>query len=211
MADSETQPLLTRPQQQRSHREKTAELLESRSLHQFVLLLITIGMFGYMAQIPYLMLVQMQHAYLLTWVTRFSMRAALQSKGPVSRAEIPLTLWSLGPRFYFPGAVPHAALHLFDAFIIIVTFVLEVVLRGKEQELAGLLVVLRLWRLIKLAVSGQNFSLLSLNESKTGVSVGVGEVGEADAIRAAEAEQRVEELEKENSELKARLAEAGIQ
>lgn len=29
--------------------------------------------------------------------------------------EIPLTLWSLGARFYNPwGRVPHAALHLFD-------------------------------------------------------------------------------------------------
>ena len=65
--------------------------------------------------------------------------------------EIPLTLWSLGPEFYKPkGQVPHASLHLFDATVIVTTFVLEVLLRGKERELAGLLIILRLWRLLKL-------------------------------------------------------------
>lgn len=65
--------------------------------------------------------------------------------------EIPLTLWSLGFEFYNPrGPVTHATLHVFDAVIILTTFVLEVVLRGKERELAGLLIILRLWRLLKL-------------------------------------------------------------
>jgi hypothetical protein len=65
--------------------------------------------------------------------------------------EIPLTLWSLGLDAYNPfGPVPHAGLHLFDASVVLTTFVLEVVLRGKERELAGLLILLRLWRLVKL-------------------------------------------------------------
>jgi len=66
--------------------------------------------------------------------------------------EIPLTLWSFGLEFYNPyGRFPHASLHIFDAFIIVTTFVLEAILRGKERELAGLLIILRLWRLLKLA------------------------------------------------------------
>jgi len=40
--------------------------------------------------------------------------------------------------------------HFFDAFVIITSFIMDVVLRGRERELAGLLVLLRLWRLIKL-------------------------------------------------------------
>lgn len=65
--------------------------------------------------------------------------------------EIPLTLWSLGSDAYNPfGPVPHAGLHLFDASVVLTTFLLEVVLRGKERELAGLLILLRLWRLVKL-------------------------------------------------------------
>ena len=66
-------------------------------------------------------------------------------------AEIPITLWSMGLSHYNPfGSVPHAGLHLFDSAIIMVTFILEVVLRGRERELVGLLVILRLWRLVKL-------------------------------------------------------------
>lgn len=65
--------------------------------------------------------------------------------------EIPLTLWAFGLEFYNPfGKVTLARLHLFDAAIIMATFVLEVVLKGRERELAGLLIILRLWRLIKL-------------------------------------------------------------
>jgi hypothetical protein len=57
--------------------------------------------------------------------------------------EIPLTLWSLGFEFYDPrGWAPHATLHIFDAVIIVTMFVLEVILKGKERELAGLLVIL---------------------------------------------------------------------
>ncbi len=66
-------------------------------------------------------------------------------------AEIPITIWAMGFSHYNPfGPVPHAGLHLFDSSIIVGTFVLEVVLRGRERELAGLLVILRLWRLVKL-------------------------------------------------------------
>lgn len=65
--------------------------------------------------------------------------------------EIPVTVWALGFQFFNPvGEVTHATLHLFDAVVILTTFVLEIVLRGKERELASLLIVLRLWRLVKL-------------------------------------------------------------
>ena len=65
--------------------------------------------------------------------------------------EIPASIWALGVRKFNPlSGEPHAALHFFDAVVILTTFVLEVVLRGRERELASLLVVLRLWRLVKL-------------------------------------------------------------
>lgn len=84
--------------------------------------------------------------------------------------EIPLTLWAFGLRYYNPLSkdIPHSGntprgsiyittetfeplgFHLFDAFVIITSFILEVVLRGRERELAGLLILFRLWRLVKL-------------------------------------------------------------
>lgn len=72
--------------------------------------------------------------------------------------EIPLTIYAFGFRFYNPvGPVLHAGLHLFDAIVIVTTFILEAVLRGKERELAGLLIILRLWRLIKLVGGNVTF------------------------------------------------------
>jgi hypothetical protein len=72
--------------------------------------------------------------------------------------EIPLTLWSLGFQFLNPwGPVPHAWLHLFDAVVIVTTFSLEVALRGQGSELAALLIILRLWRIVKL-VAGTYYS-----------------------------------------------------
>ncbi|KAF9532275.1 hypothetical protein CPB83DRAFT_847567 [Crepidotus variabilis] len=118
--------------------------------------------------------------------------------------EIPLTLWALGVQYMNPfGDVPHAGLHAFDATVILTTFVLEVVLRGKEKELAGLLIMLRLWRLVKLV---------------GGVAVGAGELQEelaeqlADTRRELEmARTRLANLQGENQALKERLSQIGPQ
>lgn len=109
--------------------------------------------------------------------------------------EIPMALWAFGPQYYHPfGQVPHAALHAFDALIIITTFVLEVALKGRERELASLLVVLRLWRLIKL-IGGQGLFTLSNSpptHSLLGIAAGAGEIGEEDAEELAETRRDLE-------------------
>ncbi|KAJ7046675.1 hypothetical protein C8F04DRAFT_1061330 [Mycena alexandri] len=197
---SEETPLLpvSQPPHRVSRRERTAEFLESSVLHKLVILLITIDATCVLVDLGYAFLDEgctpPEGPDAPVWLSVLSHI----SLGITAffLLEIPLTLWSLGARFYNPwGRVPHAALHLFDAFIIITTFVLEVILKGKEQELAGLLIILRLWRLVKLV---------------GGVSVGVGELGEEDAVRAAEAESQVEALKKENADLRARLEAAGV-
>lgn len=64
--------------------------------------------------------------------------------------ELPPSLWALGLEYYNPWSdVPHSAFHLFDALIIIINFTI-LFLQGPAQELVGLLIILRLWRLIKL-------------------------------------------------------------
>ncbi|EJD05839.1 uncharacterized protein FOMMEDRAFT_166161 [Fomitiporia mediterranea MF3/22] len=121
--------------------------------------------------------------------------------------EIPLTLWCFGLNYYNPlpkeegrerETNPYASLHLFDALVILTTFILEVVLRGREAELAGLLVLLRLWRIVKLV---------------GGLAVGAGELQEELSNELAETQQflhssrlRTQELENENTQLRARLA-----
>ena len=72
--------------------------------------------------------------------------------------EVPLTLFVFGPTFYNPfGETSHSILHFFDATILIITFVLEVILKGREREVASLLIILRLWRLVQLASGNRCF------------------------------------------------------
>ncbi|KAL7421787.1 hypothetical protein Q5752_003558 [Cryptotrichosporon argae] len=108
--------------------------------------------------------------------------------------EIPASLWAFGSRWFGLSRrrppVTHAFLHLFDAVVVVGTAVFEIFLRGKERELAGLLVLLRLWRLIKLV---------------GGVAVGVGSWDESAVRSLADARARIRELEKENAGLRARL------
>ncbi|KAG6878689.1 hypothetical protein C0993_011504 [Termitomyces sp. T159_Od127] len=113
--------------------------------------------------------------------------------------EIPLATWAFGLSFYNPfGGVIHAGLHLFDALIIITTFILEIGLKGRERELAGLLIILRLWRLVKLV---------------GGVAVGAGEMEEETARMLAETLKQLRDVKTElsvvrgeNHELRQRLA-----
>ncbi|KAF9096121.1 hypothetical protein BGX29_003181 [Mortierella sp. GBA35] len=95
--------------------------------------------------------------------------------------EILLKLFAFGPRYFWRGT-PHWILHLVDAFIILISFLLEIFLKGAEQELSGLLIVFRLWRVIKL----------------TG-TVAI-EVSEHDQAHVALLETRVHELEQELEE-----------
>jgi hypothetical protein len=72
--------------------------------------------------------------------------------------EIPLHIYAFGSKFYNPfakgeEATVHSGLHFLDACVILVTFIIEVFLKGRERELASLLILFRLWRLVKL-VSG---------------------------------------------------------
>ena len=64
--------------------------------------------------------------------------------------ELPPHLWVFGIDYYNPWSdVQHSTFHLFDALIILMNFTI-LFLQGAAQEIVGLLVLLRLWRLIKL-------------------------------------------------------------
>jgi len=134
--------------------------------------------------------------------------------------EIPLHIFAFGFNYYnpFPGGVPHASFHLFDLIVIVVTFVLEVVLRGGERELAGLLIVFRLWRLVKL-VGGEcslwlyTTSLLNCASQFLGIAVGTNELGEEDTQELMkeleDTKKNLSETLEENQRLRARLTALG--
>jgi hypothetical protein len=67
--------------------------------------------------------------------------------------------------------------------------ILEVVLKGKEREVAGLLIVLRLWRIVKLV---------------SGVALGASELSEAQTLELNRVKTELEKLKSENAELRRR-------
>ncbi|BGP38576.1 hypothetical protein JCM10450v2_002525 [Rhodotorula kratochvilovae] len=75
--------------------------------------------------------------------------------------EIPLDLTAFGPRYY--TSMRYHWLHLVDSLVILVAFVLEIVLEGIAGELASLVTILRLWRVVKL-VSTAEIGMVDYNE-----------------------------------------------
>ncbi|KAH9063394.1 hypothetical protein EDB87DRAFT_1673466 [Lactarius vividus] len=181
-------------------REHVSEALESSTAHKLVITLIVIDAGCVLVDLAYTLLSSDCETSgapgAPAWLEALSLISTVITT--LFLIEIPLTIWSLGFKFYKPhGQVPHASLHLFDATIIVTTFVLEVVLRGKERELAGLLIILRLWRLLKLV---------------GGVAVGAGEIEEDTVKELARVKCELEEscsalvqTREENQVLRARV------
>ncbi|KAI0065469.1 hypothetical protein BV25DRAFT_1821872 [Artomyces pyxidatus] len=189
------------PGKHKSLRERVAYGLESSAIHKLVIALIVIDAACVLADLSYTLLEQgcegPSDPGSPIWLEVLSNISTTITT--IFLVEIPLTIWSLGFQFYVPrGPVPHASLHLFDATIIITTFVLEVVLRGRERELAGLLIILRLWRLLKLV---------------GGVAVGAGELEDETVKELAQVKRELNEkhtelaqVKDDNQQLRARLA-----
>ncbi|KDQ19466.1 hypothetical protein BOTBODRAFT_153373 [Botryobasidium botryosum FD-172 SS1] len=185
-------------------RVKTARFLESPFLHKIIIALIVIDAGCVLADLGYAFL-----SDTCTPAEGEDAPAWLEVLAHISLVittlflvEIPLAFWSFGFHYYNPiSGVPHATLHIFDAFIITTTFVLEVALKGREQELAALLIILRLWRLVKLV---------------GGVAVGAGELDEENVRLLEETQLELEETKKQlvtvqrdNSELRKRITALG--
>jgi len=184
-----------------TYSEKTAQVLEHRLLHKAVILMIVIDASCVLADLIY--------TFLSPGCTPPEGEDApqwLEVLAHISLAittffliEIPLSIYAFGFTFYNPfGPVPHSVLHAFDAIIIVTTFILEVALKGREQELASLLIIFRLWRLVKLV---------------GGVAVGVGEVEEGNIKALNETRKELQgiivafaEVKEENHQLRLRVA-----
>ncbi|KAI0636824.1 hypothetical protein C8Q77DRAFT_526463 [Trametes polyzona] len=179
---------------------RTAEVLESTPLHYTVIALVLIDSACVLADLAYTFLspdcTPIEGPDTPAWLN--ALAALSLAITTLFLVEVPVTIWALGVQYYNPaGPVVHAALHLFDALVILTTFVLEVVLRGRERELAALLVILRLWRLVKLV---------------QGIAVSAGELDEHQAQELAETRQRLKDalnslqiVHQENQELRARI------
>ncbi|KAI8869084.1 hypothetical protein GQ42DRAFT_163676 [Ramicandelaber brevisporus] len=88
-------------------------------------------------------------------------------------------------------------IHTLDAVVVIVSLVLEIVLKGREREVASLLIVFRLWRIIRVM-------------DAVALSVKIEQTEHHETLRAEEmqiAEQTIQELRASNQELSKRVSE----
>ncbi|CAJ0748138.1 3068_t:CDS:2 [Entrophospora sp. SA101] len=87
--------------------------------------------------------------------------------------EITLHAFVYGFKTYF-FKNNHWLIHIFDATIVLATFLLEIFLKGKQREVAGLLVLFRLWRVIKVmsvvAVSVEEYDKHHIEELELKIS-----------------------------------------
>ncbi|KAH8833852.1 hypothetical protein DL96DRAFT_1578613 [Flagelloscypha sp. PMI_526] len=195
--DPERQPLLSSPpssdpngKELSTSQAKTAEVLESHTVHWTIISLTIID--------TTLVLIDLIYTFLSPncgsaspespiWLEVFSWIST--GITAVFLIEIPFTIYAFGLDYFNPWTRSHAVFHILDALIIIATLILEVVLKGKEREVAGLLIVLRLWRIVKLV---------------SGVALGASELSEAQTLELDRVKTELEKLKSENAELRRR-------
>ncbi|KAG0263896.1 hypothetical protein BG011_007850 [Mortierella polycephala] len=128
-------------------RHRLGEVLETKRAHVVVLLFTLIDIVLVMLQIG-ASLLHLDETEEETWFIALFGHLSLAIVSAFM-VEVLLRLFAFGPR-YFWRPTPHGFLHLIDAVIILTSFLLEVFLKGAGQELSSLLIIFRLWRVLKL-------------------------------------------------------------
>ncbi|KAH8196860.1 hypothetical protein TruAng_008973 [Truncatella angustata] len=168
----------------RRARRAAQKALSSKAKHWFILALIILDIAGILTDIFIALITCELGREGEPWVR--PIRDGLTSLSLVLSClflvELILSLWAVGPsydRTYLSSKVT-----CFDAFVIVVGFVIDIVEHGDVvEEIASLVVILRLWRFVKIV---DEFTLEASEQW--------------DEVR-----ERLEALEKENSELKEEL------
>lgn len=162
-------------------RKATEKALSSKFKHWFVLTLVVLDVAGILADICIALVTCELDREGEAWVrpTREALKALALTLSCLFLVELLLELWAHGPRRYLASRVTR-----FDAFVIVVSFVVDVAEHGGvAEEVASLVVILRLWRFVKIA----------------------DEFGVEASERWDEMESRVGALEKENQGLREQL------
>ncbi|KAK7931623.1 hypothetical protein PG985_002335 [Apiospora marii] len=163
----------------RKARRETRRFLASKAKHWVILALVALDVAGILSDIFIALVTCELKIEDRPWVQ--PTRAALTTFSLVMSClfllELLLCLWAEGIRYLSNW------FHCFDAFVIVGSFVIDLLEHGVAEEIASLIVILRLWRFVKIA------NELSVEASE-----------QIEVIQ-----RRVEELEKENAELRRRL------
>ncbi|KAG0244232.1 hypothetical protein BG011_003022 [Mortierella polycephala] len=173
-------------------RREIGEVLESKPTHMAIVGLTLIDIALVMCQIA-ASLLGFDDTEEAQWILELFTHASLAIVS-IFLFEISLKVFAFGLGYFWGGS--KGLLHLADAVIIIVSFFLEVFLTGAEQELGALLIVFRLWRVLKLTGA---------------VAIETAEYGQARAkaleARVMQLEEELEEAQQENERLRAHTTE----
>jgi hypothetical protein len=182
--EKEEELLLTNASRFRRIRFWIGKSIESKAAHIVILVLTLCDIILVMLQIgaSLLHLDETEHEH---WVMALFEHLSLAIIS-VFMLEILLKVFAFGPRYFWIGT-RHWFLHVIDAVIIVTSFLLEIFLKGAKQELSNLLIIFRLWRVVKL----------------TG-TVAV-EVSEHDLAHITLLEERIQSLEQELEESRLKI------
>jgi len=161
-------------------RQGLQDFLSSRTQHYFVLALVSLDLLGIFADI-FIALYTCEQLGDSPDPRFDEARIGLGIAGLVFSClfmvELLMSIWAFGWRYFTSW------FHCFDASVILAGFVVDVILHGIVEEIASLVVVLRLWRFFKII---EEFSV-GAEEQMEGL------------------ELRLESLESENADLKKQL------
>ncbi|KAF9953592.1 hypothetical protein BGZ65_004583 [Modicella reniformis] len=127
-------------------RHAVGEIIESKRSHILILVLTIVDVLLVMAQIAATLLELDTKE--VEWLLELFAHASLVIVS-FFLFEIILKLFAFGLRYFWKSTL-FGVLHLADAMIVVISFFLEIFLKGAEQELGSLLIIFRLWRVIKL-------------------------------------------------------------
>ncbi|KAG8169164.1 hypothetical protein KVR01_001913 [Diaporthe batatas] len=160
-------------------RERCQALLQSKQKHYLILALVALDVSCLLADIFITLIDCDSRIKNDAWVP--PVHKALEDAGLVFSclflAELIASLWAFGFEFF------HSWFHVFDAAVIIASFLVDVLTRGVVEEVASLIIILRLWRFVKI----------------------IEELSVASSERMEDLETRIERLEEENSSLRDKL------
>lgn len=160
-------------------RERCQALLQSKQKHYLILALVALDVSCLLADIFITLIDCDSRIKNDAWVP--AVHEGLELAGLVFSclflAELITSLWAFGFEFL------HSWFHVFDATVIVASFLVDVLTRGVVEEVASLIIILRLWRFVKI----------------------IEELSVAGSERLEDLEMKVERLEEENSNLRVQL------
>ncbi|KUI72769.1 Voltage-gated hydrogen channel 1 [Cytospora mali] len=164
-----------------ARRRQTCQgMLLSKQKHYFTLALVALDVSCLLADIFIALIDCDERIKNDAWVP--GVRQGLEDAGLVFSCmfmvELIMCLWAFGFDYL------RSWFHLFDALIIVASFLIDTLTRGIVEEVASLVIILRLWRFVKI-----------IEEMSVGASEQMEDI-----------EAKAEQLEKENAELKRELS-----